>query len=94
MDPKDRIETVVKTKAGAQQEKAGSGSDSAPGAQYTVSRAEVMLNRESPYTEGVLFGATSESDTGYLDDPVMKEPTLHQGVEKVKDVLGLGNDRG
>lgn len=230
MEPKDRIETVAKTKAGAQQEKAGSGSDAAPGARFTVSQAEVdaiiqewpaapqkivpetikkyglpneatptlliwhdsgpwkrtiitsdetahdfptphtdyisqtinydvpleklpevlafdgsiivyrtagqvtascdneaanlltvnlmhdivtgtktvdearhefgeqtagwMLNREAPYTEGVLFPAPSESNTGYLDEPVMKEPTLHQGVEKVKDVLGLGNEGG
>lgn len=41
MEPKDRVETVVKTKISAQQEKAGSGSESAPGAGYTVSRAEV-----------------------------------------------------
>lgn len=52
-----------------------------------------MLNRKAPYTEGVLFAQRSESETGYRDEPVMKEPTLHQGVEKVKDVLGLGNDR-
>ncbi len=230
MEPKDRIETVVKTKADAQQEKAGSGSDAAPGARFTVSQAEVesiiedwppapkkvvhetiekyglpneatpslliwhdsgpwkrtivtsdetahnfptphtdyisqtlnydvplekvpevlafdgsiivyrtagqvtascdneaanlltvnlmhdivtgkktvdearhefgeqtaawMLNREAPYTKGVLFAAPSESDTGYLDEPVMKEPTLHQTVEKVKDVIGLGDEKG
>ncbi len=40
----------------------------------------------APYTEGVLFCSRHD-----LDEPVMKEPTLHQGVEKVKDVLGLGN---
>ncbi|MDP9068449.1 MAG: hypothetical protein M3N53_08950 [Actinomycetota bacterium] len=49
-----------------------------------------LLNREAPYTEDVLFQQPSESDTGYRDEPVMKEPTLHQGVEKVKDVLGIG----
>ncbi|MDQ4144793.1 MAG: hypothetical protein M3198_13845 [Actinomycetota bacterium] len=50
-----------------------------------------MLNREAPYTEGVRFTQPNESDTGYRDEPVMKEPTLHQTVEKVKDVLGVGD---
>ncbi len=230
MEPKDRIETVAKTKAGAQQEKAGSGSQAAPGERYTVSQQEVeaiiegwpsapkkvvhetietyglpneatptlliwhdsgpwnrtiitsdetahdfptphtdyisqtlnydvppeklpellsfdgsiivyrtagqvtascdneaanlltvnlmhdivtgrktvdearqefgeqtaawMLNRKAPYTEGVTFSQPPEAETGYLDEPVMKEPTLHQTVEKVKDVLGLSDDRG
>ncbi len=41
MDPKDRVETVAKTKLGAQQEKSSSASADAPGARYTVPRAEV-----------------------------------------------------
>ena len=53
-----------------------------------------LLDREAPYTEGVLFTKPPEADTGYLDEPVMKEPTLHQTVEKVKDVIGLGDGRG
>ena len=229
MEPKDRIETVMKTKVGAQQEKSNSGSEAAPGARYTVSQAEVekiiegwpaapkkvvpevikkyglpneatptiliwhdsgpwkrtivtsdetahdfptphtdyisqtinydipleklvdvlsfdgsiivyrtagqvtascdneaanlltvnlmndivtgvktvdearhefgeqtaawMLNREAPYTESVRFAGPAESDTGYLDEPVMKHPTLHQTVEKVKDVLGVGDQQ-
>lgn len=229
MEPKDRVETVVKTKVGAMQEKAGSGTDDAPGKRYTVAQAEVesiienwppapkkivpetikkyglpneatptlliwhdsgpwkrtiitsdetahdfptphtdyisqtvnydvplekladvlafdgsiivyrtagqvtascdneaanlltvnllhdivtggktvdearhefgeqtaawLLNREAPYTESVVFAQPSEADTGYRDDPVMKESTLHQAVEKVKDVLGAGEGR-
>ena len=53
-----------------------------------------LLNRKAPYAEGVQFAAPSESTTGHRDEPVMKEPTLHQTVEKVKDVIGLGGDRG
>lgn len=41
MEPKDRVETVVKTKMGAQREKASGGDESAPGAAHSVSRAEV-----------------------------------------------------
>ena len=41
MDPKDRVETVAKTKMGAQEEKASSGAERAPGAAYTVSQADV-----------------------------------------------------
>jgi len=52
-----------------------------------------MLNRDAPYTEAVRFAQPSESETGYRDEPVMKEPTLHQAVEKVKDVLGVGEGR-
>ncbi len=227
MDPKDRVETVVKTKMGAQEEKASSGDDRAPGAAYTVSQADVdaivenwppapkkivqetiekyglpneatptlliwhdsgpwkrtivtsdetahdfptphtdyisqtlnydvpveklselaqfdgslivyrtagqvtascdneaanlltvnlmhdivtgkrtvdearkefgeqtaawMMNREAPYTERVQFAQPAESETGYRDEPVMKGATVHQTVEKVKDVLGMGD---
>ncbi len=52
-----------------------------------------LINREAPYTESVQFSAPSEAQTGYRDEPVMKEPTLHQTVEKVKDVLGIGEGR-
>ena len=41
MDPKDRVETVAKTKAGAKQEKATSGEESAPGARFSVGQADV-----------------------------------------------------
>ena len=41
MDPKDRVETVAKTKAGAREEKAALGGQPAPGADYTVPAAEV-----------------------------------------------------
>lgn len=41
MDPKDRIETVAKTKMGAKAEKASDGSGSAPGVHHVVARAEV-----------------------------------------------------
>ena len=41
MDPKDRVETVAKTKAGAKQEKATSGEESAPGARFSVAQADV-----------------------------------------------------
>ena len=41
MDPKDRVETVAKTKAGAREEKASAGDESAPGAKHSVTQAEV-----------------------------------------------------
>ena len=41
MKAKDRVETVAKTKAGAQREKAASGSQDAPGARYVVPQADV-----------------------------------------------------
>ncbi len=47
MDPKDRVETVVKTKAGAREEKASSGEERAPGAALTVPQADVDAIIES-----------------------------------------------
>lgn len=41
MDPKDRVETVIKTKAGANREKASSGDEPAPGAAFRVAQEEV-----------------------------------------------------
>ncbi len=41
MDPKDRVETVAKTKIGAQREKASSGDESAPGAAFGVPEADL-----------------------------------------------------
>ena len=41
MDPKDRVETVARTKAGARAEKASPGDDSAPGAAHRVGQGEV-----------------------------------------------------
>ena len=41
MDTKDRVETVAKTKMGAQREKAASGADPAPGAAFRVPQADV-----------------------------------------------------
>lgn len=49
-----------------------------------------MMNREAPLAERIQFAPPPESETGYLDEPVMKGPTLHQTVEKVKDTLGMG----
>ncbi len=55
-------------------------------------QAAWLMNREAPYTEGIRFAQPAESETGYLDEPVMKAPTVRQTVGKVKDVLG-GGDR-
>ncbi len=52
-----------------------------------------LMNREAPYTEGIRFAQRDESQTGYVDEPVMKAPTVHQTVEKVKDKLGIGDQR-
>ena len=41
MDPKDRVETVAKTKMGARQEKASSGDEPAPGAAFRVTQSDV-----------------------------------------------------
>ena len=54
--------------------------------------------RDAPYTVAIRFAQPAESETGYLDEPVMKAPTVRQAVEKVrtcsvKDVLGGGNVR-
>jgi len=54
-------------------------------------QAAWLMNREAPYTDGIRFAPPTESDTGYLDEPVMKGPTVRQAVEKVKDKLGLGD---
>ncbi len=47
MDPKGRVETFIKTKAGAKEEKAGSGEESAPGADFRVAQADVDAVIES-----------------------------------------------
>lgn len=59
--------------------------------EFGEQQAAWLLNREAPYTEGIRFAPSAESETGYLDEPVMKAPTVRQTVEKVKDVLGGGN---
>ncbi len=41
MDPKDRVETVAKTKMGAKAEKASSGDESAPGSRLSVPQEQV-----------------------------------------------------
>lgn len=41
MDPQDRVETVVKTKAGAKQERASSGDERTPGSHYLVAQEQV-----------------------------------------------------
>ena len=50
-------------------------------------QAAWLMNRDAPYTEGIRFPQPAEADTGYLDEPVMKAPTVRQTIEKVKDVL-------
>ena len=52
-------------------------------------QAAWVMNREAPYTERLHFAHRSESETGYLDEPVMKGPAVRQTVEKVKDALGF-----
>ncbi len=54
-------------------------------------QAAWAMNREAPYAQGIRFAAPSESQTGYLDEPVMKAPTMRQTVEKVKDKVRLGD---
>jgi len=58
--------------------------------EFGEQQAAWLMNREAPYTEGIRFAQPAESDTGYLDEPVMKAPTVRQTVEKVKDKIGLG----
>ena len=38
-------------------------------------------------------GGAPDQDAGHRDEPVMKAPTVRQTVEKVKDVLGMGEGR-
>ncbi len=47
MDPKDRVETVAKTKGGAMQEKASSGAEPAPGSVYRLAQADVDATTEN-----------------------------------------------
>lgn len=60
--------------------------------EFGEQQAAWLVNREAPYTEGIRFSQPTESQTGYLDEPVMKAPTVRQTVAKVKDVLS-GGDR-
>jgi hypothetical protein len=60
--------------------------------EFGEQQAAWLVNREAPYTEGIRFAQPTESQTGYLDEPVMKAPTVRQTVAKVKDVLS-GGDR-
>ena len=55
--------------------------------EFGEQQAAWLLNREAPYTEGIRFPQPVESETGHLDEPVMKAPTIRQTVEKVKDVI-------
>ena len=54
-------------------------------------KAAWLLNRDAPYTERFMFAVPEEPDTGYVDEPMMKRAALHQGAEKVKDLLGRGD---
>lgn len=44
----------------------------------------------APYTEGVHFPLPGESETGHVDEGIMKGAAARQTVEKVKDKLGFG----
>jgi hypothetical protein len=55
--------------------------------EFGEQQAAWLLNRKAPYTDGIGFMQPDESQTGHLDEPVMKGPTVRQTVEKVKDVL-------
>ena len=54
-------------------------------------QAAWLMKREAPHTEGIRFAQPAESETGYLDEPVMKAPTVRQTVGKLKDVVARGN---
>jgi hypothetical protein len=56
-------------------------------------QAAWLLQREAPHAQEIAFAQPPESETGYRDEPVMKAPTVRQTVEKVKDKLGIGEDR-
>ncbi len=54
-------------------------------------KAAWALSRPAPYAEGLRFAAPQESETGDRDEPIMKGPAMRQAIEKVKDVVGLGD---
>jgi hypothetical protein len=61
--------------------------------EYAEQTAAWTMNRPAPYTDRIQFPLPSESDTGYVDEAIMKGPAVRQTVEKVKDTLGLSGDR-
>jgi len=61
--------------------------------EYAEQTAAWTMNRPAPYTEGVQFAQPSESETGYRDEAMMKGAAVRQTVEKVKDAVGLGDDK-
>ena len=60
--------------------------------EFAEQTAAWTLNRPAPYTEKLHFEVPGRKETGDPDEAVMKKATLHQTVEKVKDVLGIGSD--
>lgn len=58
--------------------------------EFAEQTAAWTMNRPAPYTEGVCFPQPPEAQTGYLDEGMLKKAAAHQTVEKVKDVLGIG----
>lgn len=60
--------------------------------EFAEQTAAWVLNRPAPYTEKLHFATPDRKETGDPDEAVMKKATIHQTVEKVKDVLGVGSD--
>ncbi len=59
--------------------------------EYAEQTAAWTMNRAAPYTEGIHFRQPAEGETGHLDEAIMKGSAVRQTVEKVKDVMGVGD---
>ncbi len=58
--------------------------------EYAEQTAAWTMNRRASYTEGIKFPLPAESETGHLDEAMMKGAAGRQTIEKVKDKLGFG----
>lgn len=60
--------------------------------EFAEQTAAWAMNRPAPYAERLHFEVPTAEKTGDPDEAVMKGATVHQAVEKVKDVLGKGGN--
>jgi hypothetical protein len=61
--------------------------------EFAEQTAAWAMNRPAPYAEKLQFELPAASDTADPDESEMVGAMVHQTVEKVKDTLGMGEDK-
>lgn len=61
--------------------------------EFAEQTAAWAMNRPAPYAEKIQFELPAASDTADPDEAELAGAMMHQAVEKMKDTLGMGEDK-